>query len=60
MKIDYMINYLKSHYGNRPSSKQVFHYNIIVNENEHMELQFLRTEVEKLKKMVGVSIPKPK
>ena len=54
-----MINYLKSHYGNRPSSKQHAYYStLIVNENEHMELQFLRTEVEKLKKMVGVSCQK--
>ncbi|CDW75609.1 UNKNOWN [Stylonychia lemnae] len=42
--IEYMIRYLKDHYGNRPS----------INQNERMELDFLRQEVDKLKDMVGV------
>ena len=38
-----MIDYLRSHHGNRPS----------INANERMELNFLRQEVAKLKKLVG-------
>jgi len=41
---DFMLRYLKDNYGNRPS----------INANERMELDYLRHEVEKLKKIVGV------
>jgi hypothetical protein len=45
-----MIKYLKDHYGNRPSSEIFSEITIfIVNANERMELEFLRSEVEKLK-----------
>lgn len=37
--VDYMISYLKKNFGNRPS----------INEGQHMELEFLRKEVSKLK-----------
>ena len=52
-----MINYLRSHHGNRPSSKSYISLITlsIVNANERMELTFLRSEVSKLKSMVGVS-----
>jgi hypothetical protein len=50
-----MIKYLKEHYGNRPSSKHIQRLiYLIVNANEKMELDFLRSEVSKLKKHVGV------
>jgi hypothetical protein len=63
-----MIKYLKSHYGNRHSSMlfslfpsikflisnilNFFHF--IVNANERLELNFLREEVSKLRKLAGV------
>ena len=43
-----MIKYLKDHYGNRPSSKQcqiTVLKLFIVNQNERMELEYLRKEV---------------
>ena len=51
-----MIKYLKSHFGNRPSSMSNIIISIcIVNANERMELNFLREEVRKLKLVAGVS-----
>lgn len=44
-----MIQYLKDHYGNRPSSKQSLTEFSLVNANERMELEFLRNEVAKLR-----------
>jgi hypothetical protein len=59
-----MVKYLKDQYGNRPSSKSITQSTntdswklyltyFIVNENERMELEFLRQEVERLKKAKG-------
>ena len=56
-----MIQYLKDQYGNRPSSKfrqftLKFNCGFIVNANERMELEFLRTEVAKLRENIGVRL----
>lgn len=41
--VDFMLQYIKKNYGNRPGT----------NEAEHMELEYLRNEVAKLRMEVN-------
>jgi hypothetical protein len=47
--VEFMINYLKQNYGNRPS----------VVEADRMELEFLRQEVPTLRKALGITNESP-